>query len=189
MKIRLALAERDLDVLHHKYEILSGLEVDDQAGVELGVFRTQLFAMSSIANIRVDRLRFKLALQDNPEYVARRLSMVNSKIAVYEASFEYLSENAPLKQHKDELQKAVDGMGFLMKKVFARQKFKKTIAEIEATAEKVKQIQEILSSPVDPKSDDSLEPQHFVCYREQNGKGDLKAYYTADLKLVAQEAA
>ena len=189
MKIRLALAERDLDVLHHKYEILSGLEVGNQAGVVLGVFRTQLFAVSSIANIRVDRLRFKLALQDNPEYVARRLSMVNSKIAVYEASFEYISENTPLKQRQDKLQKAVDDMGFLMKNVFARQKFKKTVAEIEATAKKVKQTQEILSSPVDPKSDDSSEQQHFVCYREQNGKGDLKAYYTADLKLVAQEAA
>ena len=116
--------------------------------------------------------------------------MVNSKIAVYEASFEYLSENTPLKQRQDKLQKAVDGMGFLMKKVFARQKFKQTIAEIAAAAEKVKQIQEILSSPVDPKADDSSEQQHLVVYyREQNGKGDLKAYYTADLKLVAQEAA
>ena len=54
----------------------------------------------------------------------------------------------------------------------------------------MKQIQEILSSPVDPKADDSSEQQHLVVYyREQNGKGDLKAYYTADLKLVAQEAA
>ena len=189
MKIRLALAERDLNVLHHKYEILSGLEVDDQTGAELGVLRTKLFAMSSIADIRVDRLRFKLALQDNPEYFDRRFSMMISKIAVYEASFGYLAETTPLKQRQDELQKAVDDMGFLMKNVFARQKFKKTIAEIEATAEKVKQIQEILSSPVDPKSDDSSEQQHFVYYREQNGKGDLKAYYTADLKLVAQEAA
>ena len=190
MKIRLALAERDLNVLHHKYEILSGLEVDDQTGPELGVFRTRLFAMSSIADIRVDRLRFKLALQDNPEYFDRRFSALNSKIALYEASFKYLSENTPLKQHQDELQKAVAGMGFLMKNVFARHKFKKTMAEIEATAEKVKQIQDILSSPVDPKSDDSSEQQHSVVYyREQNGKGALKAYYTADLKLVAQEAA
>ena len=190
MKIRLALAERDLNVLHHKYEILSGLEVDDQTGPELGVFRTKLFAMSSIADIRVDRLRFKLALQDNPEYFDRRFSAVNSKIALYEASFKYLSENTPLKQHQDELQKAVDGMGFLMKNVFAKHKFKKTMAEIEATAEKVKQIQDILSSPVDPKSDDSSEQQDLVVYyREQNGKGALKAYYTADLKLVAQEAA
>ena len=190
MKIRLALAERDLNVLHHKYEILSGLEVDDQTGPELGVFRTKLFAMSSIADIRVDRLRFKLALQDNPEYFDRRSSAVNSKIALYEASFKYLSENTPLKQHQDELQKAVDGMGFLMKNVFAKHKFKKTMAEIEATAEKVKQIQDILSSPVDPKSDDSSEQQHSVVYyREQNGKGALKAYYTADVKLVAQEAA
>ena len=121
MKIRLALAERDLNVLHHKYEILSGLEVVDKTGAELGVLRTKLFAMSSIADIRVDRLRFKLALQDNPEYFDRRFSMMISKIAVYEASFEYLSENTPLKQRQDELQKAVDGMGFLMKKVFARQ--------------------------------------------------------------------
>ena len=190
MKIRLALAERDLNVLHHKYEILSGLEVDDHAGPELGVFRTRLFAMSSIADIRVDRLRFKLALQDNPEYIDRRFSAVNSKIALYEASFKYLSENTPLKQHQDELQKAVAGMGFLMKNVFARHKFKKSMAEIEATAEKVKQIQDILSSPVDPKSDDSSEQQHSVVYyREQNGKGALKAHYTADLKLVAQEAA
>ena len=43
---------------------------------------------------------------------------------------------------------------------------------------------------VDPKSDDSSEQQHSVVYyREQNGKGALNAYYAADLKLVAQEAA
>ena len=35
-----------------------------------------------------------------------------------------------------------------------------------------------------------MEQQHLVFYyREQNGKGELKAYYTDDLKLVAQEAA
>ena len=119
MKIRLALAERDLNVLHHKYEILSGLEVDDQTGAELGVLRTKLFAMSSIADIRVDRLRFKLALQDNPEYFDRRFSMMISKIALYEASFGYLAETTPLKQRQDELQTAVDDMGFLMKNVFA----------------------------------------------------------------------
>ena len=190
MKIRLALAERDLNVLHHKYEILSGLGVDDQTGAGLGVLRTKLFAMSSIAEIRVDRLRFKLALQDNPEYFDRRFSMVNSKLALYEASFRYLAETTPLKKHQEKLQEAVDDMGFLMKNVFARAKFKKTKADVEATAEKVKQIQDLLSSPIDSKSGNGTEQQHLVVYyREQNGKGDLKGYYTDDLKLVAQKAA
>ncbi len=190
MKLRLALAERDLNVLHHKYEILSGLRVDDQTGVEFGVLRTKLFAMSSIADIRVDRLRFRLALQDDPEYLDRRLSMVESKIALYEASFRYLSETTPLKKHQEDLQKAVDDMGFLTKKVLARNKFKKTMADIEATAEKVKRTQEILSSPLDPQSGDATDQQvSVVYYREQSGKGDLKAYYTNDLRLEAREAA
>ena len=190
MKIRLVLAERDLNVLHQKYEILSGLEVDDQTSTELGVVRTKLFAMASIADVRVDRLRFKLALQDNPEDLKRRISLLESKIKLYEESFRYLSQKHPLQQHQEALQKSVNDMGFLMKKIFARSKFNKTAAEIEAISEKMKQIQEILSSPVDPQSGRSPEQQHLlVYYREQNGRGDLKAYYTNDLKLVEQEAA
>ena len=189
MKIRLALAERDLNVLHQKYEILSGLEVDDQTSAELGVVCTKLFAMASIADVRVDRLRFKLALQDNPGDLKRRISLLESKIELYEESFRYLSEKHPLQQHREALQKSVNDMGFL-KKIFAKSKFNKTTAEIEAIGEKMKQIQEILSSPVDPQSGRSPEQQHLlVYYREQNGKGDLKAYYTSDLKFVAQEAA
>ena len=190
MKIRLALAERDLNVLHHKHEILAGLGVDGQTPPELVVLRTRLFAMASIADIRVDRLRFKLALQDNPGDLKRRISMLDKKIELYEESFRYLSEKNPLQQRQDALQKVVDDMGFLMKKIFAKRQFNKTTAEIEAITEKMKQIQEILSSPVDPESGNGPEQQHLlVYYREQNGKGDLKAYYTDDLKLVAQEAA
>ena len=186
MKIRLALAERDLNVLHHKYEILSGLEVDKQTPAELRVLYTRLFAMASIADVRADRLRFKLALQDNPGDLKRRIVMLDSKIKLYEESFRYLSEENPMQQHRDALQEAVDGMGYLMKKIFAKHKFSKTTAEIDEINKKMEQIQEILSSPVDSQSGNGPEQQPLlVCYREQNGKGDLKAFYTDDLKLVA----
>ena len=189
MKIRLALAERDLNVLHHKYEILSLLQADNQTAAELGVVRARLFAMASIADIRVDRLRFKLALQDNPGDLTRRVSALDKKIELYEESFRYLAEENPLDKHLHVLQKAADGMGFFMKNIFARKKFNKTKAEIAAITEKVRQIQEILSSPVDSESCHGSERQHLlVYYRERRGKGDLKAYYTADWKLVAHEA-
>ena len=189
-RIRLALAERELNVLHHKYTILSELEVHDRLAAELAVPRTKLLAMSSAADIQADRLRLRLALQDNPDEVNRRLPMLEVKIDRYEEALRFLSENNPVKQRQKDLQNDVDNMRFLMKKVFAKKKLKKKITEIEETAEKVKQIQEVLSSLDDPPSGNSTDQQHLlVYYREQNGKGDLKAYYTHDLKLEADTAA
>ena len=86
MKIRLALVERDVNVLHHKYNVLSTRPVDSVPGAALAVSDMHLFTISSLADLQVDRLRLKLALQDNPDDVSRSFSMLNSKIDRHETS-------------------------------------------------------------------------------------------------------
>ena len=183
------MAERDLNVLHRKYEIVSALAVEDQVAAELGVLRTKLFAVSSLADIQVDRLRLKLALQDNPDDVERRVSVLGSKVAWYEASFRDLLTKNPLKQHQEALRKAVDNMGWLNRRVFGRSGFNQKIAELKAIAEKVEQVQGVLNSSDDSPPGKATDQETWVIYyREQDGKGRLKAYYTDDLKLVPQSS-
>ena len=166
IKIRLALAERDLNVLHHKYQILTEQVVHDRVAVDLAVLRTRLFALSSLADIQVDRLRLLLAVQSNPVDVTRRVFTLDSKIKRYEALFSYLSQENPVILHQEKLQKIVDDMGWWKKNVFSTKEFSQTKAAIDTAAAKVEQIQEILESGADQKTS-------IVYYRERNGKGDL----------------
>ena len=62
MKIRLALVERDVNILHHKYDILSTRRVDSTLRATLAVSDINLFTLSSLADIYVDHLRLKTRL-------------------------------------------------------------------------------------------------------------------------------
>ena len=57
MKIRMALVERDANILHHKYNILSTRSVRSVVGANLAPVDIHIFTVSSLADIQVDRLR------------------------------------------------------------------------------------------------------------------------------------
>ncbi len=189
MRIRLALAERDLNVLHHKYETLSRhavakLEaVGEVSAPGLEASRMMLFAMAGLADIEVDRLRLKLALQESPDDLGRRVSMRESKSVKFRESSEFLLANNPVAKYLKQLEKAGEGMGAIKKMVFAK-KFEALMTETKETTEKVEQIKEMLRSA----SANAADQEHSVVfYREHGGKGDLKAYYTTDWQLGSLE--
>ena len=93
MKMRLVLVERDVNVLRHKYGSLTTGEVKSGIGAKLSPFDIQMFVKSSIVDLRVNGLRLKLALQDNPVDVKRSLSSLNGKMVQYEGEFRQLLEN------------------------------------------------------------------------------------------------
>ena len=190
MKIRLALVESDVNILHHKYDILSTRRVDSTLRAALAVSDVNLFTLSSLADISVDHLRLKLALQDNPGDVNRSFSALNNKIDRYETAFRDLLEEDSVRDYQKELQDSVEGMGWWKKNVFAG----KEHSEAESGIKKIHEIRsdhlvelrlniarwsEDLASGKDAGQD-----QAVVYYREQDGKGALKAYYTSDLQVV-----
>lgn len=189
MKNRLPLVERDLNVLRQKYDILSTKNVGSVLDAELAVSDIKLFTGLNLADVQVDRLRLRLALQDNPDDAARRVLLLISKIERYEESFKTLLDKNPIKDLQDELQESVDSMGWWTKNVFGRTALKEKQAAIGAIQEKNQVIGETLLANIagwgeDPTlGKDPGQKQTVVFYREHDGKGELTAYYTSDWQL------
>ena len=188
MKIRLALVERDVNVLHHKYNVLSTRPVDSVPGAALAVPDMHLFTISSLADLQVDRLRLKLALQDNPNDVSRSFSMLNSKVDRHETSFRALLDKDSVQGYQEQLKESVDGMSWWKRNVFAtgerRQKEKDITSTGAIRADSLDNLRlNIAHWSQDLAGRDAGQEQSVVYYRENAGKGNVKAYYTRDLQL------
>ena len=190
MKIRLALVERDVNILHHKYDILSTRGVDSTLRATLAVSDINLFTLSSLADIYVDHLRLKLALQDNPGDANRSFSALNDKIDRYETAFRNLLTEDSVRGYQKELQNSVEGMSWWKKNVFVGKESNQAETDI-------KKIYEIRDDGFDDlrlnlarwseeltRGRDAGPDQAVVYYREQEGRGALKAYYTSDLQVI-----
>ncbi len=195
MKMRLALVESDVNMLHHKYDILSTRRVDSTLRAELAVSDLNLFTLSSLADIYVDHLRLRLALQDNPVDVDRSFAALNAKIDRYETAFRALLEEDSVRGYQKELQDSVEGMSWWKKNVFAGKESSEAEADInkihELRADRLIELRlnlarwsEELAQGRDPGPE-----QAAVYYREKDGRGALKAYYTSDLKVVQWQGA
>ena len=87
MKIRLALVERDLSSVHHKYGIIAGGRISGKIATQMAPTDQHIFAMSAVANINVDRLRLMLGLQDNPDDIRRSSEALVHKVNEYVTDF------------------------------------------------------------------------------------------------------
>ena len=190
MRMRMALVEKDVNILHHKYNILANPEnrVDSILAANLAIPDINLFTLSSLADIQVDRLRLKLALQDNPDDACRSFSMLNSKIDRYEASFKCLLENDSVKEYEKELNDSLDGMNWWKRHISEKKIAKQKEAEVEALDDISERRLDTLLNLSRWSEDlalgkDAGHEQSVVYYRANDGKGELKAYYTSDWQL------
>ncbi|MCY4440623.1 MAG: hypothetical protein OXE53_10510 [Deltaproteobacteria bacterium] len=192
MRTRLALTERDLNVLRHKYAFLLKRPVGSELEANLALSDIELFTAASLADIQIDHLRSKLALQDNPDDAYRRFSALNSRINDYEKAFRDLLENDSIKEYREDLQYSVGRMGWWKRNVSRR----KARMGIEAEIDRIQSgperslatlrsyISELLDDLASQK--DVVQKQAIIYYRENGGHGGLKAYYTSDWELQEQ---
>lgn len=192
MRIRLALAEKDLNVLHHKYAFLLKRPVASELDANLAPSDVEFFTAASLADIQIDRLRLKLALQDNPDDAYRRISTLNAKMDDHEKSFRDLLENDSVRDYREHLQNSVDSMGWWKKNVFDRGARMGKEAEIDRVQSGPERRLASLRLDISEWSDDLAsqedvgQKQAIIYYRENGGHGDLKAYYTSDWQLQKQ---
>ena len=192
MRTRLALAERDLNVLRQKYAFLLKRPVGSELEANLALSDIELFTAASLADIQIDYLRSKLALQDNPDDAYRRFSALNSRINDYEKSFRELLENDAIEEYREDLQNSVDGMGWWKRNVSWRGARMEKEAEMERIQSGPERSLVTLRSHISELLDDLAsqkdvgQKQAIVYYRENGGRGDLKAYYTSDWQLQEQ---
>ena len=188
MKIRLALVERDLSSMHQKYETITSGRISDDVHAQLAPSDQHIWALSAIASINVDRLRLRLDLQENPDDLVRSVRALNRKIDEYEIGFRALLEENPLLEYQKELEQSVEDMGWWKRNV-ARRKDRKMLEESAEETQRIRtdQLQPVLTDIQTwgdsiEHGDDGLE-QSVIYYREDEGKGELKAYYTSDVRV------
>ena len=180
MKMRLALVERDVNVLHYKHHALATSRVDSVVAAKLSEIDKRLFVAASIADAKVDQLRLLLALQDNPADVVRSWSRLEKKVEKYEADLDALAASSPTGEYRNSLRKSIDRMKWWNRNVFQREerrKNEKEISELDRLTD-VKSWEGESGAVTDPASNYSL-----VFWRESDGKGKLRAHYTADYQL------
>ena len=130
-----------------------------------------------LADIQVDRLRLKLALQDNPDDAYRRISTLNSKINDYEKYFRDLLKKDSVSEYREHLQNTVDSMGWWNRNVVERGARKKKEAEIGRIQSGPERRNESLQSSIAQWSDnlasqkDVGQKQAIIYYRENGGRG------------------
>ena len=191
MRIRLALVERDLSAVHAKYELVTGKTLANETGARLAPADQHLYALSGIASIYVDRQRLRLALQDNPDDVGRSVRALNGKVDRTRTAFGRLLEENPLLQYEEELSQSLDDMSWWAKNVSRRGERKDLQSESELIRDiRADDLTPVLSSMQSwsdsmAESDDEGLVQSVVYFRDDDGNGDLKAYYTSDLRLEA----
>lgn len=192
MKIRLALVERDLSAVHQKYSILIGgrlSETSDTTAVKLATTDQYLYALSGVASIYVDRQRLRLALQDNPDDLARSVGALNGKVRTTREGFRRLLKDNPIEKYQKELTHALNDMGWWERNIVGHG-LRKSLEKKDAQTTNIRadHLTTILlalqrwSDSMGESNDEGLQ-QSVVYYRDGGGSGELKAYYTSDVRL------
>lgn len=184
MKVRLALLERDVNVLRHKHHVLTTRTAANVVAAKLSKNDQRLFVASSIADVQVDQLRLLLALQDNPADASRRLSALQKKVQAYENDFRSLAEKN--EEFKAGLRKSVKQMNWWARHVLRKDKpLEAVLREVEGNVG-----QGALNEPAGAEQPavDPAEGYSILFWRDNNGAGELKAWCTADYHLEEHEA-
>ena len=202
MKVRLALVERDLSVARFKH----GLAINEPApGKDTGAgvasaalkMRTMpvewhLYALSSVAGIHAEGLRLRLAVQENSADLGRRVEALDSSIQSFRSGAGELLEGNWLEQYLEALEKSLKETGWLRSKVFQRRRrkvLKNTAEQAKAIRDnELAQVQDSIRTWLQAmeERDEIARRQTIVYYRDENGEGEPKSYYTADLRLEPQ---
>ena len=115
-------------------------------------------------------------------------SVLNSKVDRHETSFRALLDKDSVQGYQEQLKESVDGMSWWKRNVFAtdeRRQKEKDITSIGAIrADSLDNVRlNIAHWSQDLAGRDAGQEQSVVYYRENAGKGNVKAYYTSDLQL------
>ena len=200
MKIELVSARRDVTWLRRKFGHLAMREIRSEDDARVVVSDISLFVLSSLTDLRADALRLHLTLQDDPHYTERRQAVLNRKVELCAKSFRTLLGRDPLKVFRDQLQQNLDELGrfeFLpwgltdpaaqvIRTLGGGRNLKQQIRAIDAIVDKdlapVRSRMQRWVSEFESSAEPALE-ESIVFYRERNGRRDLKAYHTRDLRL------
>ncbi len=196
MKIRLALVERDLSVARYEHSLAVDASVprtDARASgasveMEMGMLPVELhlYALSSVAGIHVDGLRLKLAVQENPADLDRRIEGLHESIRAFRSGTDKLAGENWLAQYLQALQDSLDEMAWWQQK-WGHGKALAGAAENarEILEGRLAQVLDVVGnwSETIASLREEARQQSIIYYRDRKGEGEPRAYYTDDLLL------
>ena len=182
-RVRLALLERDVAILRHKHHELATSPVGTTDQSQIRTTDQRLFVASSIAGVQVERLRLLLALQDNPNVVQKRLSALEKKAATYRDDARKLAQDDPVKHLRNDLRRSIAEVSWFDKNILRRGKAKEK--ELGKVATPVDPL--ALFDEGSPKSAGPAMRYSILTWRDHDGAGDIKAWYTKDYNIEPAE--
>ena len=200
MKIQLVSARRDVKWLRHKFGRLAVREIRSEQDARMAVSDINLFALSSLVDLRADALRLHLTLQDDPRYAERRHAVLRKKVEQCADTFKTLLDHDPLTAFRDGLRQELDEVGRfeplpwgltdttaqVIRTLGVGRGLEKTIRTLDTMLDEgfasVRSRMERWVSELDASSAAARE-ESIVFYQERDGQRALKAYHTRDLQL------
>jgi uncharacterized protein Yka (UPF0111/DUF47 family) len=197
MIIRLALIEDKVNPIFERYKFLyQTQEVDKQATIEDLKFKQNdaYFAIIlSILDLRIDLLRLKLDIQENPGYIKHSIERLIEKSSYYNELWTKIGDDPKLVEGVAEnLRIAVEEMNWWHKSVPAwlggkKEEQTQKISSLEKHADVLKRefhenLDEAYKSSENlRKSLVILKPMNLVYWRDEFGE---HSYYTDDIELL-----
>lgn len=209
MKMRLVMAEQDISAIRWKYHILGNMEMSKQLSTKKS--NVACYVQSSILDLWVENLRLKLSLQDNPDDVQRKSTVLADKISRYEDEFQQLLKNynRQVEDYRVDLelsQKKLKGIKDLGKRILFNKKAKaERDAETEAKMQDKRSVSTNIEQGIETMQgmdkqmeeidkqmteiEEGVKNYSVLWHREDGGKGELKSYYTNDIALKTEKVA
>ncbi len=205
MMLRLSLIENSINPIFERYQYLYGAQIwnKDLRSEDLAFNQTDAFmvAVLSMIDLRIDVLRLRLTIQENPGYLKDLANKVVEKIDRYQELWKNIA-NGPLKVEEiyKSIDTAIDTMSWWQRNMPAwflgdrnsRIKMQQqsaglnnqnSISQIGDLLDATKSAQEsgtLLSERIESALSDNMEPISLIYWEDETGK---HSYYTNDIVI------
>ena len=150
-----------------------------------------LFAFSSVAGIHAEGLRLRLAAQEASADLARRSEVLDARIEAFRQGATALLQDNWLDQYQQVLEQSLQEMGRLQR--VSQRKRVKALENAVARAKAIRdnelaRVRDAMKTLLQPMAerDETARQQSIAYYRDENGEGEPRAYYTAELQIEPQ---
>lgn len=183
-KGRLSLLDRDVNLLRNKYGKLVAVDVASVDDARASVADLNRFYLASLHDIQVDVLQLCLALQEDATHVEHRQSQLQTKVERYCQDFKRILYEDRIgalhRKFKGDLAKSPwNRLPWGARELKARTRnIQHARKDFNSARARIERWMDAFESATEETSQ-----QCIVFYRESNGQGALRAYYTSDLRL------
>lgn len=186
---RLAMAERDVSKLRHKYRALMASRVGAATEARQVVSHLHRFHLATLYDLQVDALRLYWTLQKEPDFLAHRQARLQAKVERCVADFRKILDIDPVgdyhRKMKSEASRTKWPWRLLTRSALDadERRLRRIRSDSHAIRARIWSEIESFESAAEESQDTSI-----VFYRESAGKGALRVFHTRDLRVQPSAA-